>query len=118
MPRRARGTNLAPEGGDMAIRKIVRSDWLGFVDRTSERLVGKRVAVEVASLDIGAQMVAEWVPLVGMVYDPGNDVLEVALEGLDHLIYAPREVYVDDMPLGTMNFAVTDGDGVLQIIMV
>jgi hypothetical protein len=30
--------------------------------------------------------------------DPNGDLLEIALDGLDHLIHRPREIYVEDGP--------------------
>jgi hypothetical protein len=36
--------------------------------------------IEVASLDLGDQIQAEWLPLIGITYDPNDDVVEVALD--------------------------------------
>jgi hypothetical protein len=38
--------------------------------------------------------------LLGITYDPNKDLLETALEGLDHLIAHPREISVEDGPEG------------------
>ena len=35
-------------------------------------------------------------PLIGVTNDPKNDLVEIALEGLDHMIGRPREIYVQD----------------------
>ena len=35
-------------------------------------------------------------PLIGVTYDPKSDLVEIALEGLDHMIGRPREIYVQD----------------------
>jgi Family of unknown function (DUF5335) len=72
--------------------------------------------VEVASLDLGDQIEAEWLPLLGITYDDKDDVLEVALEGVDHLIYGPREVWADPSVGEMMSFEVIDDRGVSQII--
>jgi hypothetical protein len=55
-------------------------------------------------------------PLLGIVYDPKSDVIEIALEGLDHLVYRPRDVYVDSPPFGRASLGLIDGDGALQIV--
>jgi hypothetical protein len=34
--------------------------------------------------------------LLGISYDPKDDIIEIALEGVDHLIPKPREVYVEE----------------------
>lgn len=100
----------------MSIRRIGRSDWLDFFDRTSALMVGKRADVEIDSMELGAQVLAHLLPLLGIVYDPKDDILEVVLEGLDHIVHAPREIYIDDPPFGTTSLAVTDIDGAMMII--
>ncbi len=100
----------------MAILKLEKTEWHGFFDRITKGLVGKRVEIEVDSLDLGSQIEAEWLPLLGIAYDPKDDVLEIALDGVDHLIPGPQEIYVDIGPTGLANLRVVDRDGVSQII--
>ena len=69
-------------------------EWRAFFDGMADTLVGKRVEVEAASLDLGDQIVTEWVPLLGVTYDTRDDLLDVALSGLNHLIRRPRDIYV------------------------
>lgn len=85
-----RGGSADPE----AIRAgvIARSEWKPFFDRLARALEDHPAEIEVASLDLGDQLLAEWVPLVGITYDPRADLLDVALEGLDHRVRHPREV--------------------------
>jgi hypothetical protein len=59
-------------------------------------LGAKQAEIEVLSLDLGDQVEAEWLPLLGLAYDSKNDVLEVELEGMDHLIPKPRDIYVEE----------------------
>ena len=47
-------------------------------------------------MKLGDQVQANWLPLFGVDYDPKDDLFEIALKGLDHLIRRPREVYVED----------------------
>jgi hypothetical protein len=42
-----------------------------------------------------ARSQANWVALIGLVYDPKDDLVDVALEGLDHLIHNPRDIYIE-----------------------
>jgi hypothetical protein len=79
-------------------------------------LEGKQAEIEVASLRLGDQVEAEWLPLLGITYDPNDDVVEVALEGLDHLIPKPLEIYVEDGVEGIAALEVVDGDDEKQII--
>ena len=100
----------------MAAQKIDKSKWQAFFDRLSRGLVGMRAEIEVASLALGDQIEAEWLPLLGITYDSKNDLLEIALEGLDHLIKHPKEVWADAGIGALPNFEVIDGEGVSQII--
>ena len=100
----------------MAAQKIDKSKWQAFFDRLSRGLVGMRAEIEVASLALGDQIEAEWLPLLGIAYDPKDNVLEIALEGLDHLISNPKEVWADAGIGALLNFEVIDGEGVSQII--
>ncbi len=63
----------------MAIRKLDKTKWQAFFDRVSKGLIGKRAEIEIASLALGSQIEAEWLPLFGIVYDPKNDIIEIAL---------------------------------------
>jgi hypothetical protein len=100
----------------MAVRKLEKSEWHGYFDRMSRGLLGARAEIKVASLKLGDQIQAEWAPVLGIVYDPKDDVLEMALEGLDHMIPKPREIYVDEGPLGLTSFEVVDANDVRHIV--
>lgn len=100
----------------MASRTIPPAEWRAFFDRVADALVGKRAEVEVASLDLGDQIVAEWLPLLGITYDAQDDLLDVALSGLNHLIRRPKELYVQEGPNGVETVAVVSADGVKQIL--
>ncbi len=97
-------------------RIVPQSEWRSFFDLASKALLGKRAEVEVASLDLGDQIVAEWVPMIGITYDSRDDLLEIALDGADHLIRGPRQIVVDEGPTGLTSVAVTDADGVTQVV--
>ena len=95
---------------------LPRAEWPTWFNRMSDALRGKRAEIEVASLELGDQIVAEWIPLIGITYDERNDVLDVALDGVDHLIQHPREVVVDLRATGVESIAVVDGDGTKQMV--
>jgi Family of unknown function (DUF5335) len=100
----------------MTIRKLEKSKWRLFFDGISKLLEGKRAEIEVASLALGDQIEAEWLPLLGLAYDPKDDLFEVTLDGVDHLIPKPREIYIDDDVGGLMSIEVVAADGSRQII--
>jgi hypothetical protein len=100
----------------MALRKLDKAEWRPFCDVISKTLTGKRAEIEVASLSLGDQIEAEWLPFLGIVYDPKNDMIEIALEGVDHMIRKPREFFVDLGPDGLASFEIVDADGTREII--
>lgn len=100
----------------MGVQQVERSGWPVFFDTFTKSLPGKRAEVEVASLDLGDQIQAEWAPVIGISYDGKDDLIELALEGIDHLILEPREVFVDFDVGGLIALEVVDAAGVRQII--
>lgn len=100
----------------MTSRTISRAEWQAFFDGLADALIGKRVEVEAASLELGDQIVAAWLPLLGVTYDARDDLLDVAMSGLNHLIRHPREVYIQEGPKGVETVAVVSADGVKQIL--
>jgi hypothetical protein len=100
----------------MASRALPKEEWQTYCDRISKGLTGQRAHIEVAGLALGDQVAAKWLPLFGITYDVKEDVLEIAMEGLDHLIHKPREVAVYDGPSGVTSMEIVDSDRRRQIV--
>lgn len=100
----------------MAVQEVHKSEWRRFFDPVSKMLVGKRAEIEVVGLAVGDQIEAEWLPLLGIAYDPKDDLIEISLDGLDHLIAHPQRVFVDFGAEGLTSMQVIDGDGLSQIV--
>jgi len=98
------------------MRAIKKSDWAAYCERVTRGLIGKRAEIEVDSLQVGAQVQAEWVPIIGLDYDPKDDLFEVALDGLDHLIYRPREFYAEETASNLNLIAIVDGEGARHLV--
>ncbi len=97
-------------------RNLPRSEWRRYFDRLSNALLGKWAEIEVASLDLGDQIVTEWIPLLGITYDSRDDLLDVALDRSDHLIPHPLEIVVEETDAGLVSVAVIEEDGSRQIV--
>jgi Family of unknown function (DUF5335) len=67
-------------------RKLDKAEWQPFLDFLSKQLEGMHTEIEVASLALGDQIEAEWLPLVGIVYDPKDDTCRRTLEGAEHVV--------------------------------
>jgi hypothetical protein len=100
----------------MAIRKLEKPEWGPLLNFISKLLEAKEAEIEVASLDLGDQVLAEWSRLLGISYDPNDDVVELALHGLDHIIRGPREIYLDNGAEALASIQAGEANGVQQIV--
>jgi hypothetical protein len=100
----------------MAMRRLEKPEWRPFLDFLSKLLEAKEAEIKVASLALGDQQQAKWLPLIGITYDPNDDIVEVALEGLDHMIHRPREIYLQNGGATLESIEIVDADGNKQMI--
>jgi Family of unknown function (DUF5335) len=100
----------------MTIRKLEKPEWRPFLDVVSKLLEARSAEIEIAALDLGDQVLAEWLPLLGITYDPKDDIVEVMLDGHDHMIRRPREIYLDNGAGALMTIEIVDANGVKQIV--
>ncbi len=105
----------------MATRTIEKSDWEAYLNRISKELGACLAEVEVAGLDIGDQIEAEWVTLTGVSYDPKDDLVSVDLlsqddKNIGHLVHKPVELVVDEEIDGLAGLVLADGDGQRTIL--
>jgi hypothetical protein len=95
---------------------VDKSNWRAAADLLSKAIHGQPARVEVISEDLGDQIEAEWAPLLGVTYDPKDDLFEVQLQGVDHLISHPRSFAVRERDGLAESLAVVDGDGTEHIV--
>jgi hypothetical protein len=106
-----------------ATKEIPRSEWESYFERfTQQHLkdeggIHKVAIVEVLSPELGDQFEATMLPLDGISYDPKSNALELALEGLDHLIFQPAEIWVVEEENGFVpTLEVVRSDGIREIV--
>ena len=99
-----------------SLRSIPKAEWRAFFDRMSRALLGKWAEIEVAAIDLGDNIIAEWIPMLGITYDSRDDLLDVALDRLNHLIRHPKEIVIEEDAGGIKSVAVLDGEGARQIV--
>jgi Family of unknown function (DUF5335) len=59
----------------MTARKLDKQQWSTFFNGVTRMLEGKQAEIEVASLRLGDQVEAEWLPLLGIAYDSKDDIV-------------------------------------------
>lgn len=101
----------------MSVRKLNRAEWPGLCTLLSVELPAKHAEIEVASSASGVQIETRWLPVVGLAYDIRHDIVEVLLEGLDHLIFHPREIYINYNVGGVDSLGILDRDSNWQIVL-
>jgi hypothetical protein len=100
----------------MPTRALVRADWRPYCDRVSKAIAGKRVELDVASLELGDQIEARWLPLLGVVFDARGDVLEIALEGVGHSIVSPRKILLEETERGLVAIEIVGADDTVDTL--
>jgi len=95
---------------------IEKSNWAAYCERISEALQGGQAEIEVASLALGHQIEADYLPLIGISYDPKDDIIDIALDGVDHIISHPRELRADGEFADLSALEIIDKDGIQHLV--
>ena len=96
--------------------KLEQHTWKNYFDHVSQQLAGKCVEIDVSSLALGSQVVAAWLPVLGVTYEEQSDLLSIMTEGLDHMIRHPREIFAQTAHNALQSVRITDADGTVQIV--
>ena len=78
----------------MTTKRLDREKWASFFDQISKGIGAKQVTVEVASPSLGDQTATHGVSLSALSFDARNDVFEISVTGLNHMVQRPTEIYV------------------------
>ncbi len=100
----------------MTILALNKSEWHAYFDHTAKGLRGKRAEIEVASTERGDQIEVEWVPLLGITYDPKSGIQEIPMDGLERLVPKPQQIFVDVRGADLNSFEVIDPVGTRHIV--
>jgi hypothetical protein len=95
---------------------IAKSEWARYCDSISKALESSDAEIEVSSLELGDQPESDWLPFIGISYDANDDIIDVALEGLDHIINHPKEMRAQLDGSGLQALEIKDADGVQHLV--
>jgi len=101
----------------MGIKKCDRSKWIDVCAAVSIGMLGKRAEIEVVSPADGVLVEVQWLPMIGIVYDPVTDALKIMLDGVDHFVFQPREMYLDFGLGGVQSLGILDNENAWQIVL-
>ena len=100
----------------MTARSIQKAEWGSFCAAVSQALEGSQAEIEVASIDLGLQVEKQWAPLIGISYDPEDDVIDIALEEVDHIVNEPKELLAEMDDASVSALQITDGEGTRHLV--
>jgi hypothetical protein len=101
----------------MQLQKLDRWQWTGVCAAISLGLLGKRAEIEVVSPTDGLLTEAPRQPVLGIVYDQSNDALKIMLDGLDHFIFNPTELYLEFALGSVQSLGILDRENAWQIVL-
>ena len=101
----------------MGIQKLDKSKWIDVCAALSIGLLGKRAEIEVVSPIDGILIEAHWLPVFGIAYDPAKDELKIRLDGVDHSVLQPMEMYLDLGFGGVQSLGILDNAKAWQIVL-
>jgi len=97
-------------------QKLDKVELRDLFDRVTKQLKAQMVEVDVASLQLGDQIEADWVRLLGLSYDPHDDAIEIMLDGIDITVPKPREIHFDGTASQWTALDIRDAEGVQHIL--
>jgi hypothetical protein len=102
-------------------RQIPHAEWKNYFERFTQQHLDEdppdTVTVEVISPRVGDQYEVTTVPLLGLSYDPKGETFEVLTEDIEHLAFAPIDIWVieDDEGFPT-TISLTRPDGTKELL--
>lgn len=95
---------------------VEKGDWQATADQLSRAIHGQAARLEIVASALGDQVEVEWAPLHGITYDPKDDLFEIQLEGVDHLVRHPRQFAIEERAGRAHSLAVVDDAGTEHIL--
>jgi hypothetical protein len=102
-------------------KRIPREQWQAYFDRFAHQYLSddepETATIELVSPTLGDQFEVKALRLLGVSYDPKDNVFELQLEDVDHLVFEPVEIWVLEGEGGFIStLEVLHSDGTKEII--
>jgi hypothetical protein len=105
------------KGTSIGLHKLDRLQWTVVCSTLSGALLGKRAVIEVVSPADGVLIESLRPPVLGIVYDAASDALKIMLDGVDHFVFNPKELYMDFALGGIQSLGILDVENAWQIVL-
>ncbi len=96
---------------------ITKSEWEKFFNELSRSIKNTVCEVEVEALGIFDKIEVKWLPLLGLSYDPKDNVISVLFDKLDHMIEKPQEVVVEKGADGIKRIEIVSGEDAARNVL-
>lgn len=106
----------AAQEENMQIRTLQKENWQAFFDLVSKMVQGQRVELEIAGIDTGDQVEAEWSFVDGLSYEEDSGMLFIHTDVLDHMIQNPLEIVVIEKGASIEMIGIKDDGDQIQIV--
>ncbi len=100
----------------MSTVELKKESWSGYFEQLTRALEGKQALIEVGALPIGNQVAVKWLALLGITYDHKDDLLDLDLGEIEHVIQHPASIYVESTASEVRSIEVVDGAGTKHIV--
>jgi len=95
---------------------LKRERWKGYFEAITHALEGKQALVEVAALSLGDHVAVDWVPLQGVTYDHKDDLLDLDLGDVNHIIRHPASIHIEADATELRSIEVIDAQNTRHIV--
>ncbi len=96
---------------------ISKNQWENYLNQLSKVFKDTPVEVEVAASGIFDKPEVEWLPILGISYDPKDNIVSILFENLDHIIEKPYEIKVEKDDSGIKEIdIVSEEDGTKTVL--
>jgi hypothetical protein len=104
-------------------KQLARSEWEQYFDWFTKRYLRddrpETATIELLSPELGDQTSAAGVALLGIAFEPKEGTLEVLLDGVDHLVFHPAEIWVVEEKEGFLtSVEIVRADGDKEILTI
>ncbi len=80
----------------MGSKVLAKAEWAAYFSHLHEAVQGKEIKIEIVGATVGDQILVKSTPLLGATYEVKQDMLELLVEGMTHVIERPRKITVQD----------------------
>ncbi|MDP9813354.1 hypothetical protein J2W42_006227 [Rhizobium tibeticum] len=80
----------------MGLKVLAKAEWATYFSHLHEAVQSKEIKIEVVGATVGDQILVKSSPLLGATYEPKEDMLELSVKGMTHVVERPRKITVQD----------------------